>query len=296
MQFSISKMILFGLLMLNLSCRGLAENSGVDQKLRDARVAVTVAEGAYQRVEAQYKEMQNDPTASPEEVLAMEAYVNELAEMLRLRKSTLEDLTEMTGEKASEVDPGITEGLEEFNEAIDQVPDTEGPESEAARLEREFNASLEEFDGMILNYNAKLEAQMDARISKGEAAAGKQQSAVEEAEALLKSMGVETGEGPKGEGEGPPGGNQPGGHPQGPKGEAGGEVAGGPGAEASGGGTPVAGKGSNGNQSGGGGDRPPVEDEDIVARQLREAAEKETDPVLREKLWKEYEAYLDGRS
>jgi hypothetical protein len=28
----------------------------------------------------------------------------------------------------------------------------------------------------------------------------------------------------------------------------------------------------------------------------REAAENETDPVLREKLWKEYEAYLDGRS
>ena len=32
-------------------------------------------------------------------------------------------------------------------------------------------------------------------------------------------------------------------------------------------------------------------DDDIVARQLREAAEKETDPALREKLWKEYEAY-----
>ena len=32
-------------------------------------------------------------------------------------------------------------------------------------------------------------------------------------------------------------------------------------------------------------------DDDIVARQLREAAEQETDPVLKEKLWKEYEAY-----
>jgi hypothetical protein len=32
-------------------------------------------------------------------------------------------------------------------------------------------------------------------------------------------------------------------------------------------------------------------DDDIVARQLREAAEKETDPELREKLWKEYEHY-----
>jgi hypothetical protein len=36
------------------------------------------------------------------------------------------------------------------------------------------------------------------------------------------------------------------------------------------------------------------EDDDIVARQLREAAENETDPVLQEKLWKEYEAYKKG--
>ncbi len=33
------------------------------------------------------------------------------------------------------------------------------------------------------------------------------------------------------------------------------------------------------------------EDDDIVARQLREAAEKESDPELKEKLWKEYEQY-----
>jgi hypothetical protein len=36
------------------------------------------------------------------------------------------------------------------------------------------------------------------------------------------------------------------------------------------------------------------DDDDIVARQLREAAEKETDPALKEKLWKEYEAYKKG--
>jgi hypothetical protein len=35
-------------------------------------------------------------------------------------------------------------------------------------------------------------------------------------------------------------------------------------------------------------------DDDIVARQLREAAEKEEDPELREKLWDEYRAYKKG--
>ncbi len=38
-------------------------------------------------------------------------------------------------------------------------------------------------------------------------------------------------------------------------------------------------------------ERPPAADDDIVARQLREAAERETDPVLKEKLWEEYERY-----
>jgi hypothetical protein len=35
-------------------------------------------------------------------------------------------------------------------------------------------------------------------------------------------------------------------------------------------------------------------DDDIVARQLREAAEKETDPVLKEKLWAEYRKYKEA--
>ena len=38
------------------------------------------------------------------------------------------------------------------------------------------------------------------------------------------------------------------------------------------------------------------QDDDIVARQLREAAEKETDPELKKKLWKEYENYKNSGS
>ena len=38
-------------------------------------------------------------------------------------------------------------------------------------------------------------------------------------------------------------------------------------------------------------DLPSGDDDDVVARQLREAAQKEQDPVLREKLWDEYREY-----
>lgn len=41
-------------------------------------------------------------------------------------------------------------------------------------------------------------------------------------------------------------------------------------------------------------DTPDGRDDDVVARQLREAAEQETDPELRKKLWDEYRRYKQG--
>ena len=51
------------------------------------------------------------------------------------------------------------------------------------------------------------------------------------------------------------------------------------------------GKGGGGAQQ----DQASYEDDDIVARQLREAAENETDPELKEKLWKEYYEYKNNQ-
>ena len=42
-------------------------------------------------------------------------------------------------------------------------------------------------------------------------------------------------------------------------------------------------------------DVPEAQDDDIVARQLREAAENETDPELRERLWEEYRRYKESQ-
>ena len=59
----------------------------------------------------------------------------------------------------------------------------------------------------------------------------------------------------------------------------------------------VGGGGVGGGAKGGSGpsavpsDIPDGRDDDIVARQLREAATKETDPELRERLWEEYRKY-----
>ena len=42
-------------------------------------------------------------------------------------------------------------------------------------------------------------------------------------------------------------------------------------------------------------DTPDARDDDIIARQLREAALEETDPELKERLWEEYRKYTQGR-
>jgi hypothetical protein len=54
------------------------------------------------------------------------------------------------------------------------------------------------------------------------------------------------------------------------------------------------GSGERGNDRDQPADIPDGSDDDVVARQLREAAEKETDPELKEKLWEEYRRYKRG--
>ena len=80
-------------------------------------------------------------------------------------------------------------------------------------------------------------------------------------------------------------------------GEKGSETAG-AGADSGEGAGPTAG-GSGAGQSGGSSSQPgnvelDTGNDDIVARQLREAAEKETDPELKKKLWEEYRKYKEG--
>jgi hypothetical protein len=248
-----------------------ADESAASPYFSQAEKELLLAEAAYDRVQIRFEELQKDPTASTEQVLAMESYVNEMKELVNLRRQTLADLEAIAAGGAPEGNAVMEEGMRDFETAVSEMPGTAAPETEAERLEREFADSLQAFDGMILVHNQKLEAALDARLAKGEAQAGAQQSAAQEAEALLRSMGVDPGTGsaePAGEQTAETGNQTP---------------------QVENPGTPPVGAG------GGGSSREPRADEDIVARQLREAAEKETDPVLREKLWKEYEAYLNGQ-
>ena len=157
------------------------------------------------------------------------------------------------------------------------------PEEERDALDGRLRVAMAEFDEMMLE----------------------QQKALEEKQAndpLPKRESASPGGGSGGQsagGGGQPGGEEGAGEQSGSRSPGGG---GQPGAASTGGSRDA---GASGGQGGGGGvqgdpsapdPRVPKDvgdgrDDDIVARQIREAAMKEDDPELREKLWDEYREY-----
>lgn len=145
-----------------------------------------------------------------------------------------------------------------------------GAETEVAKLEKSLSDALGEFDGKLLSEQERLAA----RIPKQR--------------------------------EGSTGGSGGGYGAEGPLGPDGGGWIAGDGYEGSerqqgDGRAGAGGQGQRGSVATGGGKSAPAgerttidTDDDIVARQLREAAENETDPELKEKLWQEYRKYKQG--
>jgi len=157
-------------------------------------------------------------------------------------------------------------------------------EDKRAQIDRRFDETFAVFDERMRKEQETISQERAARGSgSGSGPAG---GAVE---------GEESGDGQSGEGD--EGEGMPGEGPEGAGGDAGGrgESAGGRSGEQGGGGGvggggPLGGAGPNTVPA----DIPDGRDDDIVARQLREAAMKETDPELRERLWEEYRQYKQG--
>ena len=145
-------------------------------------------------------------------------------------------------------------------------------------LDAELLSGLGDFDEMLLREQERVRA--EAPMTDAGAAGG-----------------AGSGAGGAGEGEGSEGDGSEGDGSEGESGESGegSEAAEGEG-DASGG---MGGREGSRSQRGGRRqgvprDIPDGDDDDIVARQLREAAEKETSPELKAKLWEEYRKYKEG--
>ena len=183
------------------------------------------------------------------------------------------------------IGPAGLEGLPCPDDAAGQIetgrfaplPDNGGPTrvEKVTELDQQLNRALGEFDDMLLQEEEKVAAHIPRRgESGGSAAGGRQGDSAADQQGDSADTGSEAGSAS----------NQ---------------------STGQGGRTPEAAAGRPGGGLSGSADqaeRPPTAgrpdleegDDDIVARQLREAAEQETDPEVKERLWEEYRKYKEG--
>jgi len=150
-----------------------------------------------------------------------------------------------------------------------QAEQTRG--EQVAAMDAELNAGLGEYDELLLREQERIKAATPLPDEIKSGSGSGQGSGQDEG---TGEQGTDTSEGGAAAGSDTDTGEQP------PAGSANrGSGAGGR-TQQTGSGTPP--------------DIPDGSDDDVVARQLREAAEKETDPELKKKLWDEYRKYKQG--
>jgi hypothetical protein len=157
------------------------------------------------------------------------------------------------------------------------LPENVGPTrgEKVAQLDQELSSALGEFDDMLLQEEEKVATQIPRRGEGGGAASGDWQGGSSADQGAGSSdTGSEVSSASEQN-------KKPGGRPPGSASEQSGKGL-------SGGADQVERPPTAG--------RPDLEegDDDIVARQLREAAEQETDPEVKERLWEEYRKYKEG--
>jgi hypothetical protein len=217
-------------------------------------------------------------SASEEAVQDYETYLKSVEAMTAENRKVVEQMEAAyaardasAGDSSNQRSPGAGGNSSDLN-----IPE-ENTVDQVAALDRQLDTSLAKFDGMLLKEMDEIQADSSKRL---------RDLAEEAAEAAgrLREQGYASGSGSSQSSdesqsetstasqtgsEGQRTGNETAARDESRKG----------------------GEGSSGRDQ----RRARYEDDDIVARQLREAAENETDPELKEKLWKEYEEYKKSR-
>ena len=257
---------------------------GMRSKLEVARENLRISRATEARIAADLDHLRKFGNASPEVLADYETYLERVREMVAVHQRIVEEMEAVYAKHPSmksSVNSGTSSEVKDARAV--ELPDEEAFD-ELAPLDREFNESLAEFDEMLLReldeIRAKSAEKMTDLAQEAAAAARRLRERGVEVDTLPSeetaeaeetvSAGEETASEMEGEAEeGREEGTEE--RDMASRGES---------QE----GTP---RESEPGPSGG-------YDDDIVARQIREAAEKETDPELKAKLWKEYEDYKRG--
>lgn len=262
-------------------------------KLEQARENLRISQATEKRIATELKQLKKAGNASLEVIRDYEIYLERVRAMVAENQKVVKDMEAAYSRHATEKKQSTPASQDETAKILDEPIPEEQSVDELAALDRELDESLSEFDDMLLKELDLIRARSAEKmrdLAEEAAAAAKRlrekgidvdtssasetsddsesqkTAAKEEAEADADETGAEKSKDT--------------------------EIANGEKEAAPGQTSEEAGQGTSGERKRYGGG----EDDDIVARQLREAAENETDPELKEKLWKEYEAYKKDTS
>ncbi|MDH3289334.1 MAG: hypothetical protein OEP48_16635 [Betaproteobacteria bacterium] len=242
-------------------------------ELAQARHDLAISEQVLARVSERVEIARSDPATAPAGRRRLDEYLARVRDLVELNRERVRLLAQTVAIAPAGAPAGETGDI--------GVPAAATQAEEVAALDAKLGGSLAEFDQLLLEEARKARARAPTRASAGGYGAGSngddtgtgtgtgaQKSGAEESSTtgVTASRQDDTDPGQSaGKGPGSPGGRIEGTDPG-----AAGPTAAVP---------PDVGDGN---------------DDDIVARQIRKAAEAETDPELRKKLWDEYRRYKQG--
>jgi len=258
-----------------------AAKDSPESRLARARENLRLSEQTEKQIAADLEQLKKSGRVSDAAIRDYENYLNSVRAMTAENRGIVAQMEAAYADKSPSRPAAGNPAANEMQRLTNPDIPEEHIVDEVAALDRELNASLAKFDDMLLEEMEKIQAGSAGKL---------QELAQEAAEAAkrLREKGPHAGaagsksasDAEKGlEGE-PESGRKN----ESTEGKAGTESV-----------------SRDASRKGGQGPsdtdqrRKDYADDDIVARQLREAAEKETDPELKAKLWKEYEEYKKSK-
>lgn len=259
-----------------------------DADIRAARQELNLRAETERRMRREFESLLGNSQMSATEISAFENYLAGLGKMVDEQRRLVAGLEGRADEGADGSSPAAALPADFDRGQTD--------DEKIALLDAELGSSLSEFDEKLLREQKELAEKSRSasaggsgeQSERGQGASGKAGEGEGEGEGE-NAAGGSGGESGESGGESSPGGESERQAESGQQGGAGGEGAEGNEQVASAGG--ASGDGRQAGKIATPPDMPDGKDDDIVARQLREAAENEQDPELRAKLWEEYRKY-----
>ena len=256
----------------------VSDGESADAKLAEARENLRISQETEKRIAAELEQLEKSGSASDENVRDYETYLKSVEAMTAENRKIVEQMeAAYTDNQTGRTESGQDSVAERNSMADPSIPE-EQVTDEVDALDRQLNTSLVKFDGILLKEMDEIRTGSSGKLQDlaqeaAEAAKRLREKGLDVDTSASRSSGESREDTPRSDQE-----------MESRESSTGTDTASKTGSRRSGEGS------SRKDQR-----RADYEDDDIVARQLREAAENETDPELKEKLWKEYEEYKKNK-